>query len=100
MNPKVTTTGKFPRCVGTHTVVLYEPATGHIHHLHHALIFEGPRPAEADMEATARRSARHNRFAPLPADLGALHLHDANLPDGPLRVDVAGKRLIPHAENA
>jgi hypothetical protein len=94
MNAKVTTTGAFPRCVGTHTVVLYDPSTGHVHHLHHALIFEGPRPAESAMEATARRNATHDRFAPLPANLSALHLHDTQLTKGPHRVDLATRQLV------
>jgi hypothetical protein len=87
MSAQLITQGKFPRCVGTHTVALFDPKTGRVHHLHHALVFEGPRPADQAMETTARRNAAHPRFKVTQPGLEALHLHDVTLTKGPYRVD-------------
>lgn len=95
MDAKVTTMGRFPKHVGTHTVVLFDPETGRVHHLHHAFLFEGPRPADAALEETARRNAAHPRFNVDHERLEALHLRDAQLPKGPHRVDVEKRKLIP-----
>ena len=95
MNAKVITQGRAPRCVGTHTVALFDPKTGKVHHLHHAFIFEGQRPTDAALEATARRNAAHPRFNVKHEGLEALHLKDAPLPQGPHRVDPKQRKLIP-----
>ena len=95
MTTRVETHGRFPRLLGTHTVVLFDPATGAVHHVHHAFIFDGgAAPTEAALEAVARRNAAHRRGAPLPSGLHALHLSDAKLEPGPHRVDLATRRLV------
>jgi hypothetical protein len=99
MNAKVMTQGRFPRCIGTHTVALFDPKTGHVHHLHHAFIFEGPRPSDAALEAVARRNAAHPRFGETSSSLEALHLHDAPLTRGPHRVDPAQRKLVPAGQH-
>lgn len=87
--------GRFPRCVGTHLVALFDPKTGKVHHLHHALIFEGQRPTEESLEAIARRNAEHPRFHVKHHGLQALHLRDAAVPHGPHRVDLKNYKLVP-----
>ena len=95
MNAQLTTHGRFPKCIGTHTVALFDPKTGQVRHLHHALIFEGPRPTDAAMEEVARRNAAHPRFAVKGKTLEALHLRDVPLPKGPHRVDLKHRKLVP-----
>lgn len=83
-----------PRCIGTHTVVLYDAKTGRVHHQHHAFIFEGPRPAHDFLEQVARKNAAHvARGAKLPP-LEALHVTDTPLASGKVRVDVAQRKLV------
>jgi hypothetical protein len=95
MIARVSTHGRFPHLVGTHTVVLFDPATGDVHHLHHAFLFDGgATPTEATLEAVARRNASHRRRTPLPSGLQALHLRDAKIEPGPHRVDLATQRLV------
>lgn len=95
MNAKLTTMGRFPKLVGTHTVALFDPKTGRVHHLHHAFIFEGQRPTEAALEEAARRNAAHPRFQVKHEGLEALHLKDAPLTKGPHRVDLQHRKLVP-----
>jgi hypothetical protein len=96
VSAKVETAGKFPRCVGTHTVVLYDPHDGRVHHLHHALVFEGQQapPTPAALEAVARRNAARRPGGAPPMPLEALHLKDVALSRGPHRVDVAHQVLF------
>jgi hypothetical protein len=95
MNAMVTTQGRFPKCIGTHTVALFDSKTGRVHHLHHAFIFEGPRPTDAALEAVARRNAAHPRFGVKHPSLEALHVRDAQLTKGPHRVDLEQRKLVP-----
>lgn len=92
MSAHIVTEGSFPRCIGTHTVVLYDVKTGRVHHRHQAFIFEGPRPSNEAMEQLARKNAAH-RGGPLP-DLAALHLTDVPLAPDAGRVDVAQRKLV------
>ncbi len=95
MIARIDTRGRFPRCVGTHTVALFDPATGQVHHLHHAILFDGgAAPSPDALEAVARRNAASHRRTPLPPGLQALHLRDAKLEPGPHRVDLATRRLV------
>jgi hypothetical protein len=94
MSASVQTHARFPRCVGTHTVVLFDPKSGRVHHLHHALLFDGsgPAPTAPALEAVARRNAAR-RGTPIPVDLEVLHLRDVPLSPGPHRVDLTTRQL-------
>jgi hypothetical protein len=94
MNAKVITAGRFPRMIGTHTVALFDAKTGHVHHLHHAVIFEGQRPTDEALEGVARKNAAHPRFGVKAQGLEALHLRDAPLTKGPHRVDLKKRTLV------
>jgi hypothetical protein len=93
MNLHVETRGNFPRLGGVRTIVLHDRG-GRIHHVHQALLFEGPAPTPtlAALEATARQAA--SRRVGLPADLLVLHLEGPLPGSGPYRVDVARGVLI------
>ena len=93
MKLHVDTQGRFPRLTGVRTVVLHDRG-GRIHHVHQALVFEGPDapPTTTFLEAIARRAA--TRRAGLPPDLLALHLEGSFPGLGPHRVDVARGVLV------
>lgn len=98
MRSHLASLGRFPAVVGTRTVVLFDPGTGRVHHLHHALLFDGPGPAPGphELEAVARRNAA--RRGPLPDAVHVLHLKDEPLPPGPCKVDLATYTLVPSAD--
>jgi len=91
MNLHVETRGRFPGFSGVRSIVLHDRG-GRIHHVHQALLFEGPTPSLAALEAIARRAA--GRRVGLPPDLLVLHLEGPLPAAGPYRVDVARGVLV------
>lgn len=96
MNANVLTRGSFPRCTARHTVVLFDAQTGRIHHVHCALLFDGPgsRPSPTEIEAVARRNAAQRRPKGSLPMLEALHIQDSGLGPGPHRVDVVTRKIV------
>jgi hypothetical protein len=76
----------------THSVVLYDPGTGHVRHIHHQLTLSGaPAPDKAVLEREAREVA--SRHHPDLAKLLALHTDSLN-PTARYQVDVARRVLV------
>lgn len=76
----------------THTVLLYDPTTGHILHTHHQMTLQGQAPPDQrELEKDAvEHASRHHANA---AQLGTLHVEDLK-PYTFYKVDVHKRSLI------
>jgi hypothetical protein len=81
-----------PNQFAVHTVVLYEPGSGHIVHTHHKFaLLDTPAPDKKELEAKAFEMAAHNRVK--TAGLSVLH-SDTAKPGALYRVDPQKRVLI------
>jgi len=76
------------------TCVVYDPHSGHIHHVHHAITLRGGRePAQREIEHAALSMARQRAGPETP--LAVLHVDHAELVPGTrYEVNIATRALV------
>lgn len=90
---QMTFAGKAPKLSFTHTVALYDPKDGRVHHMHHVMVLEGAehRPQHA-IEVEAKANA--TRLGHNVSGLAALHVQEFKQHKGHYRVDLQRHCLI------
>jgi hypothetical protein len=90
MNPGIAPQSTDGRIVSTsRAYVVYDKATGDVHHVHHEVTFAHTEPAREDAETRARRLAGNK------ADAEVLEVDPAELGHrGLIRVDTATRKVV------
>jgi hypothetical protein len=86
--------GNTPKVASVQAVAFYEPTSGQIRHMHHAITLEGAKALDAE---AVKQEAIHNvkQLGTTVDGLKVLHVPEATLAGGRFRVDLKTEKLIP-----